>query len=36
VEVVLANGRRLRLPVGVATSFVRELLGVLEETPCSA
>jgi len=36
VEVVLANGRRLRLPVGVATSVVRELLGVLEETPCSA
>jgi hypothetical protein len=36
VEVVLANGHRLRLPVGVAASVVRGLLGVLEETPCSA
>jgi hypothetical protein len=36
VEVVLANGRRLRLPVGVAAGVVRELLSVLEETPCSA
>jgi len=36
VEIVLANGRRLRLPVGVAAGVVRELLAVLEETPCSA
>ena len=36
VEVVLANGRRLRLPVGVAAGVVRELVAVLEETPCSA
>jgi hypothetical protein len=36
VEVVLANGRRLRLPVGVAAGVVRDLLAVLEETPCSA
>jgi len=36
VEVVLANGRRLRLPVGVAVEVVRELVAVLEGTPCSA
>ncbi len=36
VEVILANGRRLRLPVGVAAAVVRELVAVLEETPCSA
>jgi hypothetical protein len=35
VEVVLANGRRLRVPVGVAAGFVREFVAVLEETPCS-
>lgn len=34
VEVVLANGRRLRVPVGVAPAVVRDLLAVLEETPC--
>ena len=34
VEVVLANGRRLRVPVGVAAGVVRELVAVLEETPC--
>jgi transposase-like protein len=34
VELILANGRRLRLPVGVAASVVRDLLVVLEETPC--
>ncbi len=34
VEVVLANGRRLRVPVGVAAGVVRDLLTVLEETPC--
>jgi Transposase len=34
VEVVLANGRRLRVPVGVAAGVVRDLLAVLEETPC--
>jgi transposase-like protein len=36
VEVVLANGRRLRVPVGVAADVVREWVAVLEETPCSA
>ena len=36
VEVVLANGRRLRLPVGVAAEVVRAWVAVLEETPCSA
>jgi hypothetical protein len=34
VEVVLVNGRRLRVPVGVAAGVVRELVAVLEETPC--
>jgi transposase-like protein len=34
VEVVLVNGRRLRVPVGVAAGVVRDLLTVLEETPC--
>ena len=34
VEVILANGRRLRVPVGVAAGVVRDLLTVLEETPC--
>ena len=34
LEVVLGNGRRLRLSVGVAASAVRDLLAVLEETSC--
>jgi transposase-like protein len=34
IEVVLANGRRLRVPVGVAAGVVRDLLAVLEDTPC--
>jgi transposase-like protein len=34
VEVILANGRRLRLPVSVAAGVVRDLLAVLEERPC--
>jgi transposase-like protein len=36
LEVILANGRRLRLPVGVAAEVVRAWVAVLEETPCSA
>jgi transposase-like protein len=34
IEVVLVNGRRLRVPFGVAAGVVRELLAVLEEAPC--
>jgi hypothetical protein len=34
VEVLLAIGRRLRVPVGVASDVVRDLLAVLEEPSC--
>ncbi len=34
IEVLLSNGRRLRLPLGIAADTVRELVTVLEETPC--
>jgi transposase len=34
LEVVLRNGRCLRLVPGVSLGVVRDLLAVLEETPC--
>jgi transposase len=34
LELVLANGRLLRIPPGVAPAQVRELLAVLEDKPC--
>jgi hypothetical protein len=34
LEVVLRNGRRLRLDPGVPAAVVRDLLAVLEEVPC--